>query len=148
MSTDNRKNERHRGRRDSSKGSISIASDRFYDCDERGREVGEGVRIVRASVPIVVRHHRDVPGGQSLSVGEVSAGSLDLALNVLVHLYPPARDGAEPKRCRINFASATAFDLHERFCREFLAPMDPEGEEISVAKIKSWVQRQTCSTDR
>lgn len=127
---------------------ILISCERFYDCDGEGREVGEETKVLWVSVPVVVRHYRERPGPQGLEVGRMSPGSLDLALNVLGHLYPPGSDGRQPERCRVNFTSATAFNLHESFCRQFLEPMDPEGGEISVAKIKSWVQRQTRSTER
>lgn len=151
MSTGNSKRRRmsrqygaDRNRKNQSR--ITICVEPFYECDAEGREVEEvgegGSMMLSASVPMVVRHHRDRPGAHTLQVGKVSAGSLDLALNVLSHLYPPASDGEPPVRCRVNLASATAYRLHERFCSRFLVGMDPEGGEIELEKIRSWVEAQ------
>lgn len=126
---------------------ISIGLEHFYDCDVDGNvvdEVGEGRRMLYASEPMRVRHHRDRPGPETLGVGKVSPGSLDLALNILNHLYPPACDGKPPVRCRVNVASATAYGLHEKFCARFLASMDPDGGEIPIPRIRAWVEGQTC----
>lgn len=124
---------------------ITICVEHFYECDREGREVGEGTRILRASVPIVVREHRKRPGADKLEVGRVSAGSLDLALNVLGFLYPPAWEGEEPQRCKVNMVSATAFRLHEDFCKEFIVPMEEGGGRIPIQKIRSWVRSRTAS---
>lgn len=147
MSTNNKRRNRG-GYYPASADPITICVEHYYELDGEGTEVGEGTSILRATVPIVVRHHRDGPGGQSLCTGEVSAGSLDLALNILGHLYPPACEGAEPVRCRVNFVSNTAFELHELFCTEVLAPMDRDGGEIPVARIRHWVERLSPSTER
>ncbi|MDN5696670.1 MAG: hypothetical protein L0G70_01695 [Rubrobacter sp.] len=140
MSTNNRRRDRAAGRRNARRDYVNISSEIFHDCDAEGREVGEGRRVLAVSVPIVVRHHREKPGGESLAVGEVSAGSLDLALNVLGELYPPASDGEEPRRCKVNLVSATAYRHHEDFCKEFLAPMEPDGGRIPLRRIRSWVE--------
>lgn len=155
MSTGNSKRRRmshqygaDRNRRNQSR--ITICVEPFYECDAEGREVeevGEGSSVLSVSVPTVVRHHRDRPGAQTLQVGKVSAGSLDLALNVLGHLYPPASDAEEPVRCRVNLVSATAYRMHRDFCAEFLAPMDPGGGEIPVEGIRSWVLGKDRSTE-
>lgn len=106
-------------------------------------------RVLSVSVPVVIRHHRDIPGRGTLEVGQVSAGSLDLALCILTSFYPPASDGHEPVRCRVNLTSLTAYTLHERFCAEFLASLTPIGLEagvdrvqIPVSRIRSWVLGQ------
>lgn len=142
MSTNNSKHNRMSYHHGADRSRIAISVEPFYECNVDGREVGEGRRVLSASVPIVVRHYRESPGGESLAVGEVSPGSLDLALNILGHLYPPARDGEEPVRCRVNFVSATAYRLHHSFCAEFLAPMDPDGGELAVREIRDWVSRK------
>jgi hypothetical protein len=112
--------------------------------DEWSRRPGSSVLSV--SVPVVVRHHRDSPGPGTLEVGTISAGSLDLALNILTSLYPPASDGRAPVRCRVNLTSATAYSLHQKFCVDFLAPMDLTGGQIPVSRIRSWVLRHTKAT--
>lgn len=119
---------------------IHISVQRFYDCDPEGNEVGSETRALSVSVPVVVRHHRERPGPEGLEVGRVSPGSLDLALNILVDLYPPGMDGEEPQRCRVNFVSATAYRLHESFCAKFLAPMEKDGGEIDGGQIRRWVE--------
>lgn len=144
MSTNNKKRNRG-GYYPASADPITICVEHFYELDGEGKEVGEGTRIPRVSVPIVVREHRQRPGAEGLEVGRVSAGSLDLALNILGYLYPPAREGEEPVRCRVNMVSATAYNLHEDFCREFLAPMEKSRERIPLSRIRSWVQRRTGS---
>ena len=58
----------------------------------------------------------------------------------LCDLYPPGSDGEEPRRCRVNFASATAYELHEKFCAQFLASMDPDGGRLDAGKIHHWVE--------
>lgn len=128
---------------------ISMRAETFYECDAAGEEVvgaGEGRRVLYVSIPIRVRHHRGRPGPETLEVGQVSPGSLDLALNILSYLYPPACDGEPPVRCRVNLASATAYRLHKRFCSRFLARMDPEGGEIEPEKIRRWVEAQARCT--
>lgn len=124
---------------------ITVRVEPFYQCDAEGRVVGEVQHVLSVSVPIVVRHHRARTGGKQLRVGQVCAGSLDLALNILNYLYPPSSDDEEPVRCRgVNLASATAYRLHQPFCAEFLAPMDPQGGgQIPVARIRSWVRRHS-----
>lgn len=144
MSTNNKKRNRG-GYYPASADPITICVEHFHECDADGREMGEGRRIPRVSVPIVVREHRQRPGAEGLEVGRVSAGSLDLALNILGYLYPPAREGEEPVRCQVNMVSATAYNLHEEFCREFLAPMEEVGGRIALSRIRSWVQRRTGS---
>lgn len=125
---------------------IRISVQRFYDCDPEGNQVGSERRALSVSVPVVVRHYRERPGPEGLEVGRVSAGSLDLALNILVDLYPPGSDGEEPRRCRVNFASTTAYRLHESFCAQFLAPMDPDGGEMDVGQINRWIESNPRTT--
>lgn len=143
--------------------------DLFYECHAAGEQVEQvekighddaGVleprnvpsvlRVLSVSVPVVVRHHREIPGRGTLEVGTVSAGSLDLALNILTHLYPPNLGNREPFRCRVNLTSQTAYALHKRFCAEFLAQISQgeqrggEGKkEIPISSIRSWVLRHT-----
>lgn len=152
----------------------------FYDCDADGEQMADsphtagavpggttserdrdGSRVLSVSVPVVIRHHRDTAGPGTLEVGKISAGSLDLALNILTYLYPP-QSASEVKdedtynlqnpqnvRCRVNLTSATAYTLHQKFCADFLAPLDSTShtgqtvEEIPVERIRSWVLRQT-----
>lgn len=121
---------------------ITILVETFYNCDLEGRvdQGEEGTQVFSVSIPLVVRHHRARPGGNSLAVGQVCAGSLDLALNILNHLYPPGSDGEEPVRCRgVNLASATAYRHYRQFTNDFLVPLDPKGGRIPVARIRSWV---------
>lgn len=125
---------------------IHISVQRFYDCDPEGNQVGSERRALSVSVPVMVRHHRERPGPEGLEVGRVRPGSLDLALNILVDLYPPGTDGEEPRRCRVNFVSATAYRLHGSFCAKFLAPMDPDGGRLEVEKIHRWVESNPRST--
>lgn len=105
--------------------------------------------MLRVTVPVYLRHHRDRPGPDTLEVGmvgQITPGSRDLALNILAYLYPLGCDGHEPVRCRINLVSQTAYSLHAKFCKAFLAPMPPEGGEIPVQKIRDWASRHPLTS--
>lgn len=99
------------------------------------------------SVPMTVRLNRRVGGEAGLEVGRVSEGSLDVALNILNYYVPPEADAREMVRAKTNFVSATAYELHEKFCERYLAPMDPEGGEISDEEIMSFIERRSASTE-
>lgn len=73
---------------------------------------------------------------------------LELALNVLNAFVPPGADGLSPVRLRSNAASRTAFDLHERFAREFLLPMDGTGASIDGAVVRAWIRAALGGEDR
>lgn len=73
-------------------------------------------------------------------MGSVSEGSLDVALNILNYYVTPEADAREMVRAKTNFVSATAYELHEKFCERYLAPMDPEGGEISDEEIMRFIE--------
>lgn len=113
-----------------------------------GRVPEENYRMrFMMSVPMTARLNRRVGGEAGLEVGRVSEGSLDVALNILNYYVPPEADGREMVRAKTNFVSATACDLHREFCRQYLAPMSPEGGNISDEEIMSFVERHSRSTE-
>lgn len=118
---------------------IRIMDEYVRDLSPEGAPLGQPYRMFYCTAPMVVRLHRERAGPQGLAVGGTGPGSLDVALNVLEYLVPVGSDGLEMVRCRVNYASRTAYGLHRSFCSEFISRMDPRGGELSVRDCERWI---------
>lgn len=121
---------------------IRVMNECAQGLTEGFRPIGDDRLRFLVTAPISARLHRRTGGEAGLSVGEVSEGSLDVALNVLGYYVPPGEDEREMVRCRVNFVSATAYEHHREFCEQFLAEgaMDPAGGVIADEDIMEWIE--------
>lgn len=125
---------------------VGIIVDYFREMGPNSKPVGPWRLRFMVSVPITARLNRRVGGEAGLEVGSISEGSLDIALNVLNYYVPPETDGREMIRAKMNFVSATAYDLHREFCRQYLAPMEYEGGKVSDEEIMRFIENCSSST--
>lgn len=89
-----------------------------------------------ANVPRKVVHHS--PTGHEWGYG--GSGARDLALDILCH-HLPMKQGVERVDCWAGQCSQEAWDLHNAFCRDFIAPMDRSGGEIQASTVREWIQK-------
>ena len=110
-------------------------------------EVSQGDYVARLAT--VCRHTKILRNTDSHETGSFGAafgaewgdGPADLALNILNMFVPPGEDGLPPVRCFEETASRTAWDLHQEFKREFIAPLERFANHvISGVKIREWIE--------
>ncbi len=85
-----------------------------------------------------VIHHS--PSGFEFGYG--GSGPADLALNILNLFAPPGSDGLRPVRCYRETCSRTAWQLHQSFKWEFLAPLTESGGVLPGTLIRAWIAEQ------
>ncbi len=94
------------------------------------------------------------PAGDAPSFYECGPGSdlakrLELALNVLNSFMPPGDDDHDIVKCQYqNAMSKTAHVLHKEFERHFIRHLDPDGGDISAAKIHRWLRTRRDAVRR
>lgn len=89
---------------------------------------------VRANVPHLAHHS---PSGFECGYG--GSGPADLALSILAAFVPvkagePTERLYQGRRC-----SLFAWQHHQEFKREFIAPMGHQGAVLSSADIRAWI---------
>lgn len=95
--------------------------------------------MIKTNARWSVVHHS--PSG--FEYGYSGSGPADLALNILNMFVEPGEDGAEPVECFVGVASRTAWELHQSFKEEFIAPLCREGEHtIAGAEIRAWIEER------
>lgn len=105
--------------------------------------MAEGGRV-KVSIPQFVVHHS--PAG--FEWGYEGSGPADLALNILHMHCPPGADGKQPVKLYRGWTSQVAWDLHQKFKREFVAKMPDAGGVILGADVRAWLARHwTPGTD-
>ena len=89
---------------------------------------------VRANVPHLAHHS---PSGFEFGYG--GSGPADLALSILA-AFVPVRAGESTERLyQGRRCSLFAWQYHQEFKREFIAPMTTEGGLIASQDIRAWI---------
>lgn len=126
--------------------SIGRGSDRSQtgDCHDLPWDAQTGdIRLERrcdgihTNLPIVIAHHS--PTGVEWSYG--GSGPADPALSILAAFIPG--DGKTDERVWSGQrVSAEAYELHQAFKQQFIAPLPHEGGRISGEAIRAWIEEQ------
>lgn len=103
----------------------------------------DGCSVTWCNLTQFIVHHS--PTGFEWGYG--GSGPNELALNIL-HMHLPAGiDGQPPVKLHRGFCSQVAWNLHNEFCREFIAPLPDAGGVIKVEEVQAWIgQRWSPST--